>query len=237
MAVSPSQSCWVGATLAENFEAAPEGGGKFSLKKKLGPLEAWQWLAAGGGLLFAYLAYKRSRAGAGGPSSAPATATSLPPGGAAPTSAETTLSGQLTDLTGQVGAIGNSVGLNLQGQVAALPGGQTQANLAGVSPVAATSTPSGNGFSDAINSLYASIGSSPDTAGAAFWQSKLNAGDPYVLNEFAATQPLAYVNQQYKTAGLTPDAAGVAFWQGQIGTVGATQETKAFNASVAARPH
>ncbi len=224
--------------MAENFEAAPAGGGKFSLKKKFGPLEAWQWLAAGGGLLFAYLAYKNHAANAaGGPSSAPATSTTLPPGGANPTDSGTLLSGQLTDAQGTLGAIANSVGPNLQGQVAALPGGQTQANLAGVSPVAATSTPSGNGFSDAVNSLYASIGSSPDTAGAAFWQSKLNAGDPYVLNEFAATQPLAYVNQQYKTAGLTPDAAGVAFWQGQIGTVGATQETKAFNASVAARPH
>ncbi len=222
MAVSPSLWCLAGAILAENFEAAPEGGGKFNLKKKVGPLELWQWGAATLGVLFAYLAYRNHAANkAGGPSGAPATSTTLPPGGANPTDLGTTISGQLTDLTGQVGQLNAA---------------EAASNVAGTSPVAATTTPSGNGFSDAINNLYASIGQSPDTAGAAFWQSKINAGDPYVLNEFAASAPSAYVTQQYKTAGISPDAAGLAFWQGQIGTVGAAQETKAFNASVAARP-
>lgn len=221
MAVLPSPLYLAGVPLAdiEDVPGKAAGGLKGGLTHKVGPLEIWQWGAATLGVIFAYLAYRNHAASsAGGPSSAPATATTLPAGGANPTDIGTTISGQLTDLTGQVGQLQQSVaGLNTA-----------------TAPVAATTTTTTNGFSSDITSLYSQIGQSPDAAGAAFWQGKLNSGDTNVFNEFAASAPQGFVTQQYGTQlHRAPDAAGLAYWQGQIQSVGATKETAAFNKVVA----
>lgn len=220
-----------GKPLAENFEAAPAGGGKFSLKKKVGPLEVWQWGAATLGVVFAYLAYRNHAANAaGGPSSAPATATTLPAGGGSPPSGETTLSGQLTDLTGQVGALQQSV-----------------AGLGNV-PVAATTAPSGTGFSNDITNLYGLVGRSPDASGAAYWQNVINtqglnaavtqvAGTPEA-QAYAAANPTGFVQAEYTTElGRTADPAGLAYWQGRLQTAGAPAQAQAFGGAVTSGAH
>ena len=151
---------------------AEEGAGKAGgfLKKKAGPLEYWQWAAATLGVVFAYLAYRNHvSASAGAPASAPATDTSLPGTGGNPTDLGTTISGQLTDLTGQVGA--------LQNTVAGLTSG-----------AAATTTQSTNGFSSDVSNLYELTGRSPDTSGAQYWQGVVNSqGLTSAFNQFAAT--------------------------------------------------
>jgi hypothetical protein len=217
MAVWPSLSSWQVVPLADVGDAVEGGGSKVAggLKKKVGPLEVWQWAAATLGVVFAYLAYKNHASNsAGGPGQA-ATNTTLPPGGAAPTSDTTVLSGQLTDLTGQVGAL--------------------QQSVAGLSPGGgAPSTVTTNGFGSDITSLYSQIGASPDAAGAAYWGAQSQSG---LLDRFVGSTPQAtagFVTQQYQSnLGRTPDAAGLAYWEGQVGKVGATQEQAQFKAATA----
>lgn len=196
------------------------GGG---LKKKIGPLELWQWGAATLGVVFAYLAYRNHVANsAGAPSSAPATNTSLPGTGASPTDLGTTISGQLTNLTGQVG--------QLQNQVAGLGTGGTP------------TVQSSNGFSSDVTNLYGLVGRSPDTAGAAYWQNVIDTqGLSNAVNQFAATpeaqsyaasNPQGFVNAEYSTVlGRTAEPAGLSYWQGRLSTAGPAQEAKAFTSS------
>jgi len=198
---------------------APSGATTGFLKKKIGPLEVWQIGVGIAGLFLAYMAYKNHAASsAGGPSSAPATSTTLPAGGAAPTDIGTTISGQLTDLTGQVGALQNQIG-----------------TLSPSGGAPATTTQSTNGFSSDITSLYSQIGASPDVAGAAYWQAKL--GQPGLLDQFVGSNPQAtsgFVTQEYQTQlHRAPDAAGAAYWQGQVQMLGATAEQAQFSRAVA----
>lgn len=210
-----------------------DAGGKTKgfLKHKIGPLEVWQWGAATLGVLFAYMAYKRSRsggsaAGAGAPASVPATATNLPGSGGNPTDLGTTISGQLTNLTGQVGALQ-----------------QTVAGL-GTTPAGAAAVQTSNGISSDVQNLYNQIGvSSPDAAGAAYWQTQINSGvtGSNLLNEFVGATPSAttgFVTQEYQTQlHRAPDTAGLAFWEGQVQTLGATQEQRNFTAAVQGGAH
>lgn len=207
--------------MAEDFGGKAEGG----LKKRIGPLEVWQWGAATLGVVFAYLAYKQHAANStsGAPASVGATNTALPGTGGQPTDIGTTISGQLTDLTGQVGAL--------------------QQSVAGLAPGGGTPSTNQSGFSADITNLYGLTGRTPDVGGAAYWQSVVNTqGVGQAVNQFAATpeaqgfaasNPAGFVSAEYQTElGRTPDAAGLAYWQGQLQTLGAAKEAQAFTTTV-----
>ena len=217
---------------------AEEGAGKAGgfLKKKAGPLEYWQWGASALGLLLAYLAYRNYSANsAGGAASAPATNTSLPGTGSSPTDIGTTISGQLTDLTGQVGA--------LQQSVAGLTG------TVGSTPIAPSAS-SGNIVTDLQNTF--APGSSADTAGTAYWNNYLSnnsVGQTAAAFESAAGanqlnagqfNAAGFVQNQYVTElGRSADPAGLANWEGQLTQGGGvtaqniSAESSAFNAAAA----
>lgn len=196
----------------------------------------WQYAAAIGGVLVAYMGYKYySNGAAASTAAAPAaTDTTLPDSGISSGDIGSTISGQLTNLTGQVGALQNQV--------------------AGLSPATgATPTTAAASSGNVITDLYQNFtGGAGDTAGVAYWNSVLGnqtlgqteasfeaASGANQLNA-GSFNPAGFVTEQYQTAlGRSPDAAGLASWEGQLTQGGAVTaqniqaESAAFNASAA----
>lgn len=205
--------------------------GKNVLTHKLGPLDLWQWLAATGGLLLAYLAYRRTAA------STSTSATAVPSiasgnGVLASSSDSMTVSGQLQNIEGQLASISAQL-------PAAGTGGSTSSSAAPSTDAVAPPT--------AVQKLYATVGTSAggiDPGGASFWDQRIGLeGINSVLAEIDNTaqgisygnaNPAAFVDAQI--AALEPqnagDTAGRAYWISQVQQVGAGQEAKAFSAAV-----
>lgn len=167
-----------------------DAGGKTTgfLKKKMGPLELWQWGVGVVGLFAAYLAYKSFTGGgqAAAASTSPSVST-VPPSDTATTGANTTLSGQVGDVQTTLGNIADAV-----------------ASLPSQIPTAVQSNPTpGSSGSGAVG-------------GFANWQAFENS--PAALSLAQTNPNAYVTAQYNDVLGRAPDAPGLAFWQGQLGS-------------------
>lgn len=217
-------------------DAADAAGGKAHgfLTHKLGPLELWQWFAATAGLLLAFAAYRRQTASnANSANVVPAVPTGDPTTGSGTDGPLTNASaaGQLESIQAELQTLAGNAP-NVGGTAAST---NTNTNPTGVS----------NGFSTEINSLYATLGRAPDTAGASYWTQQLGLeGFNQVFAQFestpeaqtyAAQSPTAFVNAQYQAlAGRQGDTGGVNYWVSQVQQVGVARESQAFSSAVTA---
>lgn len=210
------------------FAAGAEGG----LKKRLGPLEIWQWGAGVVGLLALYLAYKAAKGGGTSTTaSASPSVSTVPPSDIATTGANTAVTGQLTNITTGIDKLAT--------QIAALP--QQVTAVSAPSNSGGTSSPSGGGLLSLVG--QGQNGQPVDQAGASYWQSFLSGhtmGQTFLAIEgtpqatsYAQSNPGGFVNAQYnQLLGHPGDAAGLAYWQGTLGSnptqAQVTQESQAF---------
>ncbi len=178
------------------FAAGAEGG----FKRKLGPLEVWQWGAGVVGLFALYFAYRSYRGGGAATTGATATTTpsvsTVPPSDTATTGAQTAVTGQLDNITRGLSG--------LSAQVAAVP----QAVLTAVPALTAAPT--------AVQANPTPGSSSGATGGLANWQAF--EASPAALS-LADTNQSAYVTAQYQSVlGRAPDTGGAAFWEKMLGS-------------------
>lgn len=204
--------------MPEDFHA-PEGGGGFSLTKKVGPAPLWVW-GLGGVAVLGFL-YFRSKSSGGTPAVLP-TAT----GAAGDANANgnpvgyDALSSQLVGLSGQIGSIGQQ----LQGQ-------QGTTSTTGV-----TTPPNG------AAGLYQSfLGRQGEAAGLGYWNNQIANGGLMSAfqqiettpeaQQYAAQNPGAVVGQEYATflgRNAAQDVAGQQYWTQYLQQHGAAAESAAF---------
>ncbi len=217
----------------DGFATEAEGG----LKRKLGPLELWQWGAGVVGLFALYFAYKTYKGGGTSTTaSASPSVSTVPPSDLATTGANTALSGQLQDLQTSVGYLGAQIA-NLP-NLGAPPGVSAPTNSGG------TSSASGSGLLSLVG--QGQNGQPVDQAGAQYWQSYLsghNLAQTFLAIEatpqatqYAQANPQGFVGAQYQEVlGRQAAPSEIAYWQGQLGSsptqATVTQESQAFAAS------
>lgn len=193
-----------------------------ALKKKIGPLPVWGWAVAGG-VGLGIILFLRNR------STASASSGSLPTQVSTPTqtgpSGTDVLSGQLTDITGQIGALSTQVQqLQPVAGAASNPGSGSLTAPSGLNPIATQ----GMTFE---NTLLGRTGQT-DVSGGQFWGERINQGGLLSAFQqidtspeaqaFAASNPDAFINGQYQALlGRNADAAGMTAWKGVLEPGGA----------------
>lgn len=197
----------------------PEGGGGFSLKKKVGPLPLWGWGAIGVGIL-AFLYYRSKNAGGGTPAVLPTA----------------------MGATGDANANGNPVGYDaLSSQITGVAGqlGTLQQQLAGSMGTTSTSGVTTPATGQAGSWYTSFLGRPADTAGASFWNNQIQSGGALSAfqqlestpeaQQYAANNPGAVVGAEYTQFLNRPaDAAGLAYWTQYLNMNGAAAESAAF---------
>jgi hypothetical protein len=201
--------------------AAGKAGG--ALKKKIGPLPVWGWAVAGG-VGLGIIMFLRNR------STASASSGSLPTQVSTPTqtgpSGTDVLSGQLTDITGQIGALSTQV-QQLQPVAGATPSNPGSGSVTAPSGLNSIAT-QGMSFE---NTLLGRTGTN-DVSGGQFWGERINQGGLLSAFQqidtspeaqaFAASNPDAFINGQYQALlGRNADAAGMTAWKGVLEPGGA----------------